>query len=330
MLKVILVPLDGSPLAETALEPAMVLARRCNAELLLVHALYPDEASEWTAREHIEPEAYLESLAQNLRSEGVSVRTSLLPMEAAHGIVDEADLSNVDVIVMTPRERRGLASMLHPSVTWQVFQQSNAPVLACQITSADDPAASMKRLPRFMTEPLAPILVPLDGSLQSESALPLAEELAQTFGNPILLVSAQEQPLPSYPSGAAWGPMGPMGTGEDTLLVTRATRQAEQEARRYLEGKRAEIVKAGLRVQIEVGPGPAALLIEDTVKERKAGLIVMASHGRGWLGRLVLGSVAQKVLREVDVPVLLVRREPISRDGEQPPDQREATEQPTT
>jgi nucleotide-binding universal stress UspA family protein len=320
MLRTILVPLDGSPLAETALEPAMLLARRFSAELLLVHTLYPDEP----AGHAEDPQFYLDALASNLRSEGVMARTSLLPLEAVEGIVDEAAYNDVDLIVMTPRARKGLDALLHPSVTWQVLRQANAPILACKVSRKDDPAASIKFMPRFMTDPQAPILAPLDGSLQAESALPLARELAREFGNPLLLVSAQEQPLPTFPYGATWGP--PVGVADDAQLITRAAQQAEEQARRYLEGKRAELASAGVRAQIEVGPGPATAFIEDIARERQAGLVVLASHGRGWLGRLMLGSVAQKLLRDLEMPMLLVRRQPASEAG-QPPDQPAATEQ---
>ncbi len=320
MLRTILAPLDGSPLAETALEPAMLLARRFHAELLLVHTLYPGEP---TGRVD-DPQTYLEALADNLRREGVTTHTSLLPLEAVEGIVDEAEFSNVDLIVMTPRARKGLDALLHPSVTWQVLRQASAPILACKASRKDDPAASVKGMPRFLTDPHAPILVPLDGSLQAESALPLAQEFAREFGNSLLLVSAQEQPLPMFPTGGAWGPVG---VGDDSQLILQATRQAEREARRYLEGKRAELASAGVRAQIEVGPGPAAAFIEDVARQRQVGLVVLASHGRGWLGRLMLGSVAQRLLRDLEMPMLLVRRQPPA-GTEQPPDQPAATEQP--
>jgi len=312
MLQTILVPLDGSPLAETALEPAILLAKRFNAELLLVHTLYPDEPT----KDMADPQSYLEAVAKHLRSEGVTARLSLLPTEPAEGIADEAEVSQVDLILMATHGRKGLDALLHPSVTWQVLRQGNAPILAFKCDSQDDPATSVKCLPRFMTDPQAPILVPLDGSRQSESVVPLAQTLAQAFGNALVLVSAQEQPLSIYPAGAAWGPVG---MGGDSLLVAQATELAEKEAKSYLESKRSKLTGAGTRVLIEVGPGPAATLIEDVARQHHAGLIVMASHGRGWLGRLVLGSVAQKVLRDVEMPVLLVRRLPPS-DAEHAPD----------
>jgi nucleotide-binding universal stress UspA family protein len=319
MLKTILVPLDGSPLTETALEPASLLARRFNADLLLVHTLYPEQPHEGVS----DPQGYLEAVAGHLRSEGVVAHISLVPLEPAQGILDEAEFSQVDLIVMTTRARSGLAGLLHPSITWEVLRQANAPIMACKVGSADDPALSVKCLPRFMTDPQAPILVPLDGSLQAESALPLARELAATFGNTLLLVSVPEQPQPIYSSPTLFGPTD---VGADTAYIARAVEQADKETQGYLERKRTELASAGIRAKFEVGVGPVANGIEEIARKRQAGLIVMASHGRGWLGRLMLGSVAQKVLREVETPVLLVRRQPSSDDRQPPPTQPEAME----
>jgi nucleotide-binding universal stress UspA family protein len=312
MLHTILVPLDGTPLAETALEPATLLAKRFDAEVLLVHAITSDDMREFAPPETgkgstLDSQTYLEAVARHLREEGVLARISLLPMDAAEGIVDEASFSGVDLIVMTPHTRRGLAALLHASVTWQVLQQGAAPILACKASKQEDAAASVKSMPRFLTDPHAPIVVPLDGSPFAESALPLAEELARMFGNSLVLVSAYEQPVPTFPVGTG---IGPIEMGGESLLVAQATRQAEEATRAYLASKQSELANAGMQAQTEVGMGPAAAFIEEMAKQHQAGLIVMASRGRGWLGRLVLGSVAEKVLRDVDMPVLLTRREP--------------------
>src|SRR5579859_4406261 len=300
MFKTILVPLDGSPLSEIAVESATRLALRTGAELLLVHTTTLEDEPERAARSTrfrgaADPQTYLDALAALLLSEGVVARTTLLPKEPVEGIVDEAALSGVDLIVMTTHRRKGLDALLHPSITWQVLQQTDAPILACKSASEADPAGPAPLLPRFMTDKSAPILIPLDGSVQSEAALPLALELARAFGNPLVLVRASEQPAPMYPTGATWGTVG---VGDDSLLIAEASKQLLEETRNYLERKRQELADAGAPAQIEAGPGPAALLIQEAARERQAGLIVMTSRGRGWLGRLVLGSVAQSVRSE--------------------------------
>jgi nucleotide-binding universal stress UspA family protein len=312
MLNTILVPLDGSPLAETALDPAMLLAKRFDATLLLVRTLFPEEPPEGDKRSprfaatH-DAQRYLKSIADYLSSEGIVAQTVILPMEAAEGIIDEAEFSRVDLIVMTTHGRKGISALLHPSVTWRVLRQTNAPILACKCASEDDPAAPSLHLPRFMTDPKAPILVPLDGSLQAEAVLPIAQELARVFGNRLLLVRAGEQP---YIAGGIIG---------YEAVLAEAVKWSLDEAESYLKRKAMELASTGLEVEIATAVGGAATFIQEVAEERQVGLIIIASHGRGWLGRLVLGSVAQRILQEVDMPVLLVRRHPTPAEAEQPP-----------
>lgn len=317
MLNTILVPLDGSPLAETALEPAMLLARRFEADLLLVRALAPEALLEGSPRFEATHDAqrYLKSIADYLRGENIVAHMVVLPLEAAEGIIDEAVFSEVDLIVMATHGRKGIDALFHPSVTWQVLRQTNAPILTCKCTSNDDPAALTLHLPPFMIDPQAPILVALDGSLQAEGALPIAAELARTFGNPLLLVRAGEQP------SIAGGVIG------YEAMMGQAWEWSLEEAENYLKRKAAELASTGLKVQTKTAVGSAAPFIEQVAEEREAGLIVMASHGRGWLGRFALGSVAQSVLQEGDTPVLLVHRQHAHISSEQPSASHETVEQ---
>lgn len=312
MLNTILVPLDGSALAETALDPALLLARRFEAKVLLVRTLAPQEppADETHAPRLVathDAQQYLASIADYLLSEGVVAQTEVLPLEPAKGIAEEAAFSHIDLIVMTTHRRKGIDALLHPSVTWQVLRQTTAPILACKCANGDDPTTPSLHLPRFMTDPHAPILVPLDGSLQAETALPLAQELAHVFGNRLLLIRTGEQP---YLAGGVIG---------YDMLMDQAVKWSLDEAGSYLKRKAIELASTGLEVKTETAVGGAAPFIRQVAEERQVGLIVIASHGRGWLGRLVLGSVAERVLRDGDMPVLLIRRQPVPNEEEQAP-----------
>jgi nucleotide-binding universal stress UspA family protein len=308
MLNTILVPLDGSPMAESALEPAMLLARRCEADLVLVRALDLDTFSEGSTRAEATHEAqrYLKSITDYLRSEDIVVRTVVLPLEAAEGIIEEATFNKVDLIVMATHGRKGIHALLHPSVTWQVLRQANAPILTYKCQGDSDPAAQRLHLPHFMTNPRVPILVALDGSLQAEEALPIARELAHTFGNPLLLVRAGEIP---YIAG------GVMGYEE---IVGQAWEWSLEEAENYLKRKAAELASTGIKVQTKSAVGAAAPFIQQVAAEREVGLVIIASHGRGWMGRFAMGSVARHILQEIETPVLLVRRHPLTTPEEPP------------
>lgn len=295
----LLVPLDGSPLGEIALPAARVLARRFEAELYLMrteHLLASEEeaSSEQRSFSPSSAQMYLDRLAQELTEEGIITHTMLPPVNPAGGIIAQAELDQVDLIVMATHWRTGFDALLHPSVTWRVFSRTAAPVLVCKRTQPGDPIHQAAPLPRFMVDATAPLIVPLDGSLQAEAALPLARLLAQTFGNPLRLVQVVAYPM------VVGGGMGP------TAYTDEMAQWSLAEAENYLNTKRAEIGDLGLRVTIESSLGFPVSSLEACVREHKAGLVVMTSHGRGWLGRLALGNVAKSLLGKLPLPILLV------------------------
>jgi nucleotide-binding universal stress UspA family protein len=301
MFKRILVPLDGSVLAETALAPATVLAERLGAELLLVRTIlthvFPGADPGPSQLEALQQaERYLEGVVPSLKSRGIAVRTAIPYDAPALGIADQAEFRRVDLIVMSTHGRKWPDTVLHPSITMSVLEHTTAPLLVFKGTEGAAREAQ-SRLTRFMTDSTAPIIVPLDGSSLAESALPLAEELARMFGNPLRLVRAVEKP--------------PVATVsyDYPAVIAGAEDWAIEETNRYLQRKQEEVAERGLHVTTESSTGSPAWFIEECIQAHNAGLVVMASHGRSGLGRLIMGSVAQSVLREGEVPVLLVRHQ---------------------
>ena len=301
MIRRLLVPLDGSPLAEIALDAVALLAKRFAADVILVRMIPEASSAAHTQQDPSAAEAaahaYLEQVAHWLREEGGVAHTAVQTVSPAQGIANLAKLEQVDLIVMTTHGRTGLDSFLHPSVTWQVLTHTTAPILACKC--AEGAAPCQIQVPRCMRDSAVPILVALDGSLQAEQALPLAQEFARTFGNPLLLARAAE---PAYYLGMEAHPQ----------VVDDAIQWSLKEAHSYLQAKRLQLMSAGFQVETISGYGLAASLIMTWVQQYQAGLVVLASHGRGWLGRVVLGSVARSVLRQVQEPVLLLRQTPVS------------------
>lgn len=151
------------------------------------------------------------------------------------------------------------------------------------------------------------ILVPLDGSSLSEAAIPHARELAKRFGAELVLLQATTslaQVLTQTAAGMEPTPAGP----DLTVRLAEETVTAEaDEAKEYLTRTGAVLEAEGIRVQREVVEGNAGQVLLDYATQHQIDLIVMSSHGRGGLGRLVYGSVADEVIRHGHVPVLLVR-----------------------
>jgi nucleotide-binding universal stress UspA family protein len=137
---------------------------------------------------------------------------------------------------------------------------------------------------------ISTILIPLDGSALAEAALVPAVDLARDYQAKLVLVRAAE---------AHGFPMA-----DPTAAQVDAVRAAEE----YLPGVHARLTAAGLAdVETAVWYGPPAEAIVEAARYRVADLIVMSSHGRTGLGRLVLGSVAESVLRGTETPIFLVR-----------------------
>jgi nucleotide-binding universal stress UspA family protein len=143
------------------------------------------------------------------------------------------------------------------------------------------------------------LLVPLDGSELAEEALPLATAVAEKFNSKITLLTAVQYPVF----------IGNIGDGLDhSEMYANLSQSVENEAKMYLQAKQQALLAAGFHVDIYFMSGqPAAEAIICTAKERSVDTIVMSTHGRGGLLRWVYGSVADRVLRNATVPVLLAR-----------------------
>ena len=295
MLKRILVPLDGSPLAEAALGPAIALAERFGAEVFLVRTIrvpvFPGADPPAQGDTQHEAEGYLEHVSRRVKAAGVTVQTAIPNDTPSAGIIDQARFHQVDLIVMSTHGRAWVDALLHPSVTMQVLAHTPAPLLAWKPAETAEAEDGRAALPRYMTDPTAPIVVPLDGSLLAERALPIAEGMAQRFGNPLVLVSIADIPT---------------GPWDYPYNVAEADRAVIQETQSHLKRKQQELVGRGLRVEAESAIGAQATSIEDCVQRNHAGLVVMAAHGRSGLGHRRLGSVAELLLRDIETPVLVV------------------------
>ena len=145
------------------------------------------------------------------------------------------------------------------------------------------------------------ILVALDGSEVAERILPHVEALAEKFGSTVTLLQATTPPETLVAASTA-------EPGAAAAVDPTPTIEAERhETQRYLEAVTDRLRRRGLAVESESPQAGAAEIIVERASELGADLIAMTTHGRGGLGRLVFGSVADAVLRSATCPVLLVR-----------------------
>lgn len=285
----ILVPLDGSALAARALPYAVTLARASHARLSLVraalaHPLPGADPSEAQAAVVQRAERELEATAESLRSGGLTVETHVYYDEAARAIVDATERQAVDLVVMSTHGHGGLGRWVYGSVADRVLRRVAAPVLLV-------PAAAE---PPRTTDSARRMVVPLDGSPLAEAVLGQVRVLAAARGTEVLLLRVVEPPVPLEVDGEGY--------------LSLPKRDAElAEAQRYLERVAGQLRAEGVAVTTRVLLDQAVPTILAVAADYRADLIAMATHGRGGLARLVLGSVAAGVLHRACTPLLLVR-----------------------
>jgi nucleotide-binding universal stress UspA family protein len=146
------------------------------------------------------------------------------------------------------------------------------------------------------------ILVCLDGSKLAEQIMPYATEEAIRFRGKLVLLQVVQEPVAFSPGIPGEAPV-PIET--DTMV--ERTKEALNRARDYLEKLAVPLRKKGIQVKTVAIPGRADEAILDYANTNSINLITIATHGRGGLRRAVFGSVADRVLRESGLPVLVIR-----------------------
>ncbi len=292
-MKAIVVPLDGSELAEQALPLAGAIATKRNAEVVLTTAITAGDrwvddgiVRQWESEEQAAVESYQRSIIERLQQQGVHARARSDWGQPQAVIESVADNEDAGLIVMTTHGRSGVSRWTLGSIADKVLRTTNTPLILIRPTAQAQ-----------VPEAVRQIVVALDGSDLAEAALPEAERFARAMDASLLLVRAVVPPTMLY--GGQFVPGG--------LPVLD---QLEVEARQYLERTAERIRKSGLKVSVEVAVGAPADVILTASREKGADLIAMTTHGRSGLNRWILGSVADAVVRHGGVPVLVIRSWP--------------------
>jgi nucleotide-binding universal stress UspA family protein len=294
MVRTILVPLDGSPFAEQALPWALSIARRAGARLELArsHVLYalkdshaawcpydPAEEAECKRQERL----YLDATAKWLAAVSpVPITCALVRGLEADGILERIRAGQADLVVMTTHARGPLNRLLLGSVADEVVRRSAAPVL---LVRPREPPAGL------IPEPLVEdVLVPLDGSALAEQALGPALDLARLMEAHCTLLRVVES------DNAVPAPTPADATMPERAEVTEAQDYLQHVARRLGD----EV--PSVQTRVAVARHAAEAILEQA---RRSDLIALATHGRGGVRRLLLGSVADAVVRGGPTPVLV-------------------------
>jgi nucleotide-binding universal stress UspA family protein len=292
--QLIVVPLDGSELSERAIPYALLFAKTFGGRVLL--------ATVWEGAEealtHVLPavsedifkegerfyEKYLAKTAEKYAIEGVKIDAEVFAGNAAETLLKLVEDRHADVLALATHGRSGVGRWWFGSVSGEVIHRATVPRLVVGPKVLSQPARAIK---------VDGVLVPLDGSKLAESALEHGVRIAKQFGAALHLaqvISPTSQTfLFDMPSVATLDIQG----------------QIEQGVNEYLH-KTGQRLAAQAQVKTCVLRGPPADALADYVEAQGIDLVVMASHGRGGLARVALGSIADRMLQS-DAPVYLVK-----------------------
>ena len=294
----VLVPLDGSRLAEAAVTPAISIARACGSVVTLLHVLERDAPTTVHGERHLmaeaEASAYLADVAGKFEAKGVAVRSIVQAdwqREPSTGIVTASETLNADLIVLASHGAGGIRDFLFGRVARQVVRHGTRPVLLIQVRSVADTAEQVS----FST-----IALSLNGSREAEAAVPVALAIARAFDATLHLISV----IPTL------GTLNAERAASATLLpgTARAVMDLEEaSADDYLLRAVGDLRARGFDATAGVVRGDPAEAVLREVDRVDAGLLALATHGRQGLSGIWSGSVSAKILDRYHGPLLLVR-----------------------
>lgn len=298
MLSSILVPLDGSAFSAKALPVAAAIAKRTGARLHVVTVLDPSAYVPFVPGEVLVPvmdtdalaarraadEAAIRDEAARLVADGVQAEGRVLEGTVVEALAEFAVGVHADLVVMTTHGRSGLERLWLGSVATSFLQRAPCPVYL--VRPEGEATAPL---------PTGAMLVPLDGSPFADSILPRAADFAGSLGLSMRLFTV------AIPNAI---PMAPFGT--EALLADESdlTRQ-EHDAQERLEAL-ARKLPVPCTTAVATDMTATRAILEEAARP-EIGLVAMATHGRTGIARLVLGNVADSVLRGAPKPMLVYR-----------------------
>jgi len=296
MYRLIMVPLDGSRFAESAVPLALSVSRRTGAPVHLVTVQEPIPSfayDQWESAAEDWSRAYLDNAVERVRPlAGAAVTATLLAGHVADVLEQEAQSRGADLVVMATHGRGAFSRAWLGSVADAFLHHTRRPVL---LVRPDEGEAE----PDLTADPsFGRMLVPLDGTELSESVLEHAVSFASLFQTTLHLVRVVPYPI-QFTS-----PYLPHTMQMNQQFVTEAKEAAEVYLAAHAERLRARGHTVETSVVSVAQPGHG-LLTE--VTDTRCDLVAMATHGRAGLTRAILGSTADKVVRGSHTPILLYR-----------------------
>jgi nucleotide-binding universal stress UspA family protein len=295
MFKHILVPLDGSKLAEAALPAAVSLALTFNAPVTLLHIIEQDAPEEIHRDRHLtepsEARTYLAKIAKSFFPQKIKVNLHVhtSPVaDVARSIVDHSsDEIQPDLVILCSHGNSGMHDFFFGNIAQEVAAASGTPVLLIKPDESSPPFE------------LQHILVPLDNESIHDKSLPTAEMLAKAYSAELNLICV----IPTL------GTLSGEQAAVSNMLPATATAYleiAEEIAQEHFQGHLNAFKKAHINATAEIARGDPAPVISKAGEKLGADLILFGTHGRVGLDAFWNRSVAASVARRTQIPLLLI------------------------
>lgn len=296
MFKHILVPLDGSGMAEAALPAAAFLSAKFGSLVTLVHVIEKNAPREVHGQPHLknsdEATAYLKDIARRAFPQGVRIDFHVHTAEVdnvAESIVAHAGELDNDAIVMCSHGRGKAFHLLFGSIAEKVISLVSLPVILMRPHGDENNY-------QFSCNSL---LVPLDGDAEHAQALPVSKELAKACGAIIHLAVV----IPGF--GELSGQRAVTSRflpGTTSKILEISVWKAEE----YIQSQLDELRNQGFEADARVMRGNPAAVIDEAAREFHADLIVMTTHGKSGMDAFWSGSVTHKISVRSSTPLLLI------------------------
>jgi nucleotide-binding universal stress UspA family protein len=295
MFKHILVPLDGSTLAEAALPAAVSFAQTYNSPVTLLHVIEQDAPAEIHSDRHLteadQAKVYLAKTAKRAFPSNINVdlhvHTSPVT-DVARSIVDHSsDEIQPDLIILCSHGNSGMHDFFFGNIAQEVAAASGTPVL---LIKPDESASDFN---------LKHILVPLDNESVHDKALPIAESLAKAYGAELNLLCV----IPTL------GTLSGEQAAVSNMLPATSTAYlniSEELAQEHFQGHLNTFKNKHIPATAEIARGDPAPVIAKTAEEISADLILFGTHGHAGLDAFWNRSVAAGVARRTKIPLLLI------------------------
>jgi nucleotide-binding universal stress UspA family protein len=313
MLESVLVPLDGSSLAECVLPHAVALADAFGSQVVLLRVLGQNQSAESTHTvdplawqlSKTEADLYLDSVRARLQEAGLLALTELLEGPAAENIVGSAQSHSTDLIIMSSHGRSGLTGWGISSIVQKVVLSAPTSLMIVRARQAVGLLAEQRYKRLF---------VPLDGSVRAECVLPVAIHLARAHRSQLVLAHVVGRPELARRTPA---------TQEDLDLVNRLVVRNQEEGARYLEQLLSRLPVEGLDVQTHLVAGQnVAAALHDLIEREQIDLAVVSAHGYSGEARWPYGSVVSNLIFYGTTPLLIMQDLPVERTEQSQPEVR--------